>query len=381
MNLIRRSKTFTKIVGINFIILLIILFTPAFLLRFYRALAPRFVRSSTQTSDKRAYYPTYQNRKFAIELYSEEEKIFSKYRSYIGWRREKAKFKYINILPPYNTRKSKGEAIDNSVWFFGGSTMWGTGVSDLQTIPSHFNSLTNTPVYNFGEPGYNSRQSLNQLLNVIGDDHKPSVVIFYDGVNDVINQCRSEFKSIPTHVYELKIKDSLESFQEIFKNKIIKFLLSPYIEFANKFNIQLLGGDEAKAKRYDCDINQKKASSIAQHLVNDWYTAYALSQSKNFKFYGILQPTLFTTKTKSEYFPPETVEENSEVEIQYRVVYPLILKEINRYCESDRNFCSTIINATDWLNETNNIFIDYNHVVSLGNRIIAQRLKSILKIK
>ena len=96
-------------------------------------------------------------------------KIPTIYRSFIGWRREKVNFKYTKILGPYNARKSKGESINNSVWFFGGSTMWGTGSSDNHTIPSHFNSLTNIPVYNFGETGWNSRQSLNQLINVIGD--------------------------------------------------------------------------------------------------------------------------------------------------------------------------------------------------------------------
>ena len=85
------------------------------------------------------------------------------------------------------------------MWFFGGSTMWGTGASDSQTIPSHFNSLTNMSVYNFGQGGWNSRQSLNQLINAIGDNNNPSVVIFYDGVND-IQQCRSEIKILPAHV-------------------------------------------------------------------------------------------------------------------------------------------------------------------------------------
>ena len=90
---------------------------------------------------------------------------------------------------------------------FGGSTLWVTGASDSQTIPSHFNSLTNTPVYNFGESGWNSRQSLNQLINAIGDGRNPSVVIFYDGVNDIINQCRSDLKLVPSHSRERKIQN------------------------------------------------------------------------------------------------------------------------------------------------------------------------------
>ena len=47
--------------------------------------------------------------------------------------------------------------------------MWGTGASDNQTIPSHFHELTNKNVFNFGETGWASRQSLNQLISLIGD--------------------------------------------------------------------------------------------------------------------------------------------------------------------------------------------------------------------
>ena len=77
--------------------------------------------------------------------------------------------------------------------------------------------------------------------------------------------------------------------------------------------------------------------------------------------------------------PSSKVKFPSELEVQYNVVYPLIIKQIERYCESDKNFCNSIVNGTDWLDGTNNIFIDFSHINSLGNKVIAQRLKSLLK--
>ena len=367
---------FKKVIGINFLILLIILFTPALLLYSKRKFYPRFVRLLNKTSDKRAYYPTYANKKFSIQLFNEHQKLTSNFRSYIGWRAKKVNFKFTNISGPYNTRKSTGEAIDQSTWFFGGSTIWGTGASDSQTIPSHFNSLTNNPVYNFGGPSWNSRQSLNQLINAIGDNHKPSTVIFYDGVNDVLNNCRREINLLPANVREKQIQNALKSKGII--GGISNFIITPYILFFEKFSIQNIVNQEY-FKKYDCDINPSKALSIAKHLVNNWRTAYALSESEGFEFYAILQPTLFTTKTNSEYFDSTTVKKNSKYEIQYNIVYSLILQEIERYCESDKKFCSSIINGTDWLDGTDNIFIDYCHITSLGNKVIAQRMQSILK--
>jgi len=374
-----RIKKISKVIGINITILGIFLISPALFYRLYLKLKPVFSKQLNQTKDLRAYYPTYSNKKFSIELFNEKSKIPSNYRSFIGWRREKVKFKYTNISGPYNARKSKGESINNSAWFFGGSTMWGTGASDLQTIPSHFNSLTNIPVYNFGESGWTSRQSLNQLINAIGADYNPSVVIFYDGVNDVIFQCRSEYITLPIHAREFKIKNSVKPFGEIFKNKFLKFISSPYIDLAKKFNIKLLSGNSINSKEYNCDTNQEKASIIAKHLVNNWRTAYALSKSHGFQFYGILQPTLFTTTTNYEYMSSGALKKNSQLEIQYNIVYNSILKEIERNCEFDKNFCSSMINGTDWLDGKKNIFIDFCHINSLGNRIIAQRFESLLK--
>ena len=370
-----KVKNILKVFIINLTVLGILLVSPALLYRLYKKL----VNSNT---DQRAFYPNYSNKDFSIELFNEYSKLPVTYRSFIGWRREKVNFKYTKILGQYNARKSKGEAINNSVWFFGGSTMWGTGSSDNQTIPSHFNSLTNLPVYNFGETGWNSRQSLNQLINAIGDKKNPSVAIFYDGVNDIIHQCRSEVVSLPSHMREIRLQNALKPLPIQNLIGISNFLLTPYIKISREYSIQLPFFDSSISKRFDCDINEGKALLIAQHLVNNWYTAHVISKSKNFEFYGILQPTLFSTKTKSDYFPPDIVKQNSEIEIQYKKVYPLILKEIDKYCAYDKNFCSKIIDGTDWLDGTNNIFIDFCHLNSHGNKVIAQRIKSLLeKIK
>ena len=372
-----RIKKILKVVGINIIIMGIFLIFPALFYRLYLKLKPVFSKQLNQTKDLRAYYPTYSNKEFSIELLNEFSKLPTNYRSFIGWRREKVKFKYTNISGPYNARKSKGESINNSVWFFGGSTIWGTGASDLQTIPSHFNSLTNIPVYNFGETGWNSRQSLNQLINAIGDNNNPSVVVFYDGVNDVAFQCRSELKLVPSHSRETQIQNALKPLP--MQERISNFILSPYISISRKFGIQFPVVNKSQSKSYDCDINKAKARLVAQHLVNNWRTAYSLSKSNNFKFYGVLQPTLFSTETNSEYLNKKIVKKYPEYKRQYNAVYPLILEEISRKCQLDKEICSFMIDGTNWLDGNNNIFIDYCHVNSLGNRKIAQRLKLLMK--
>jgi len=355
--------------------------SPALLFRLYNIAKHKF--DQADSTAKVASYPTYSNKDFSIELQNEFSKLTTRYKSYLGWRREKVDFNHINISGPYHARKSTGEAIDNSVWFFGSSTMWGSGASDSQTIPSHFNSITNLPVYNFGETAWNSRQSLNQLINLLGDNHQPSAVIFYDGVTDVAIQCRSEYQSLPIHGRELEVQNSIKSFRTIVQNKFLSFILAPYIAFAKRYDINLTVGNAVNSKLFDCDTNKAKAQSIAEHLVNNWRTAFAISRSNGFEFYGILQPTLFTTTTNTEYLVSNSKKHSEEVgwhyESQYNAVYPLILKEIKKKCDLDENFCASLINGTDWLDGTNNIFNDVNHTNSLGNKVIAENIAPLLK--
>ena len=61
------------------------------------------------------------------------------YSSYIGWRASEHKSDNLNIdkngvrINPYISTEISSK--DNEVWIFGGSTMWGFGVFDNQTIP------------------------------------------------------------------------------------------------------------------------------------------------------------------------------------------------------------------------------------------------------
>lgn len=79
------------------------------------------------------------------------------------------------------------------VYFFGGSTMWGTGQRDDHTIPAEASRRLQqlagpgrrVEVTNFGETGYVSTQGLLKLMLQLRAGDRPDVVVFYDGINDV----------------------------------------------------------------------------------------------------------------------------------------------------------------------------------------------------
>jgi len=68
----------------------------------------------------------------------------------------------------------------------GGSTMWGTGVNDANTIPALFAKIAQGRyrTINLGESAYNAFQSFLFLKLQIINGLNPDIVVSYDGVND-----------------------------------------------------------------------------------------------------------------------------------------------------------------------------------------------------
>ena len=86
-----------------------------------------------------------------------------------------------------------------SVWLFGGSTVWGTGVSDAHTLASELARAAAVQVLNFGETGYVSTQSQLAFMASLRcpDAARPNVAVFVDGVNDVYAALQSGIAGAP----------------------------------------------------------------------------------------------------------------------------------------------------------------------------------------
>ncbi len=77
-----------------------------------------------------------------------------------------------------------------SVYFFGGSTMWGEGSRDAYTIPSQVASILNAqgqPIYatNYGQVAYVLEQDLILFQRQLVLGRIPDVAVFYGGFNDL----------------------------------------------------------------------------------------------------------------------------------------------------------------------------------------------------
>jgi hypothetical protein len=75
------------------------------------------------------------------------------------------------------------------VFVFGGSTTYGAGLADDETIPSRLQQALagcnrDAAVFNFGRPHYFSTQERVLFEQLVASGHAPAVAVFVDGLND-----------------------------------------------------------------------------------------------------------------------------------------------------------------------------------------------------
>jgi len=357
---------------INSLILFILIFLPGFLLLGIENSKSFIYLILKKPLDPRADSPLIKSKEYASELFLELEKLDHKYKSFIGWRPEPTKMKFTNISEKYNNRISVGEKLDKSTWFFGGSTTWGFGTPDWETIPSLYHIKTGEKVFNFGEQGWVSRQSLNQFITAIADGNKPSKVIFYSGVNDMSVGCDLTINNYPYHSRQRQISQKLEKIN--FQAKAINFITRPYIKIINK--IYPKKDLTITSSQHACHTNKKRAQIVANHLVNNWYVAYLISKSNDSKFYTVLQPNVITSNSQNQNFNHVKNEKNffPTYEAEVNAVYPLIISKVKSFCKVDINFCNSFIDGSNWISNKEKVYIDSAHLTKKGNQIIVENL-------
>lgn len=74
--------------------------------------------------------------------------------------------------------------IQDAIWFFGGSTTFGEGVADRETIPAQLEELMARPVVNFGVRNYASGEENLLFGHYLRIGYRPGLAIFLDGINE-----------------------------------------------------------------------------------------------------------------------------------------------------------------------------------------------------
>jgi lysophospholipase L1-like esterase len=307
--------------------------------------------------------PTYSNDDAAwLESYKVEmTRLKTVYKSFIGWRTDAAAGETINIQGPYLQRKTVNaeSAGEKKAYFFGGSTMWGMGANDAGTIPSQFSAITAMRAENFGELAYTAHQNLALLIQLLQAGHRPDLVVFYDGVNDVAHKCRIELGP-DSHEREYSFSNTL---RRSTRTDSFSYYFAPLIAFGEKANNEISRGLKRRTEEYDCNNNPAKAEAIADRLIQDWQFAKQLVESRGGKFVGILQPVAYFSQTR-------TPNSQKEFEPSFRAVYPMIREKMR--AAGEFHDLVSVFDIDEY------IYNDFCHVAPKGNRLVAQKIADIV---
>lgn len=166
--------------------------------------------------DPRADLPAMANAPWADELFRQSQSTPVSYWPFTESRPRKFHSSYVNIdgwdrrsyVPPGANPESVPV-----IWMFGGSTTWGEGQRDEETIPSFIARLSadeGRPVIvrNFGQRGWTHFQEMILFEQLLESEPLPDLAVFYDGANE-INAQSLGIRGVPTHLLAAQYADLL----------------------------------------------------------------------------------------------------------------------------------------------------------------------------
>lgn len=142
------------------------------------------------------------------------------YEDYVLFKERPYHGRYVNVSPAsFRAVQDQGpwppEGTNLNVFVFGGSTTFGYGLPDHQTIPSFLQESLRSrlgksaAVYNFGTGYYNSTQERIFFERLLSSGQRPDIVIFIDGLNDVLQGDHAPFRDQFQTVFDLNNNERL----------------------------------------------------------------------------------------------------------------------------------------------------------------------------
>ena len=255
-----------------------------------------------------------------------------------------------------NCEPAKGG--ENEIWIFGGSTVFGYGLKNDETIAAYLNELIiNKRVINFGQGYYNSNQSRIYFQNLLTFLPKPHAAIFLEGFNDFknnqINNYKSPTKTALSNDYGILINNREVSTNE----KIFRW----FKERFNRLNFIRLIKQIRKSKSNNSNIDSIKVDNLQEAystLVNRLMTNFTINKSigekLEIKILNILEPIALSKDRYSSSGLPITYFKNFEKDIfHYKKIYEII--------ENNNNFPNLVDLYLVNLNIDEKMFVDRTH--------------------
>ena len=319
----------------------------------------------------------YRNKSWAKQYWKETEEAEEfNFSPYSVAQRKPFSGQYVNVDAHGVRRTANPDCSPTAlrIWMFGGSSLWGMGAKDDETIPSilsakYSRSVGPVCVTNFGEDARVSTQEIIQLeIELKQTTNLPNLVLFLDGYGDSYTS------------YQSGGADTLMNFQQLQQKMETRRTGLEFLKESNTHQMlaKLMSGT-LKLKKIE-DTSAAAGASRDREMVRDAHMAaknylenkrllQSLSEWFGFRYYIFWTPVAFLGNK------PLDSEERKASE-SFQLLNPGILQLCRMATDlvlaaGDKH----IINITDVFDHTpDQVYVDYGHTNSIGNLLIAERM-------
>ena len=271
--------------------------------------------------------------------------------------------------------KKENERDKLVIWGFGGSTLYGFGVPDDQTIPSHLQQILaqqypgkSIEVMNFGQPYWFSSVEVAAYMALLRSGRKPDIVFFLDGLNDMANLVPGRevpfFTSQASNAWERERSNARRLLPWMTVNESFPVTrVMRYIE--SKFPKAPVASN-----RFD-NLKNMDSKAVMQVFMNNLKTVTALSKEFGVKPLFFLQPVPWY----GDYQAPSVIK-NSFPFGELKVAKTVYGKIVSEYANlTGATALHNVLYDSKWP------FVDTYHYSDTGNKILAENIARAIKQK
>ncbi len=285
---------------------------------------------------------------------------------------------YLHIENTLRRTSFQPEVYNNTIYVFGGSTIFCAEVPDEYTVTSVLQKLINDKypnkykVENYGTTSVISAQELERLRTV---SLKPGdIVIFYDGANDALQSIYNndpEGYILGKNYQIIQESGPFEKFMIKFHtkwgkySKFVYYFLDPY-DYINK-------PAHLSDKKHVDDLSYQMKEVYVRNISE----AKTLSESQGALFFHFLQPTIYSGRVTTIY--EGKLKSNSHlisagIEESLIAGYKQLVPSLYELRSNHQVNSYDLTRLFDSRDKREGLFLDWVHVADKGNYYIAKKI-------
>lgn len=182
----RRLRTIYLVVANTAILLLLVDLGTDVAIKTYQRIAPSLSHAKLTDAARSSY--AHMTPADVDDLLGATSHLHFQYVPLLGFVEGPITSRFVNIDRHGIRSNGKGPrdvtAMQDAIWFFGGSTALGYGIADRETIPAQLEAITGKPVINLGVRGNAAAMETRLMSHYLRIGYRPATVIFLDGINE-----------------------------------------------------------------------------------------------------------------------------------------------------------------------------------------------------